>query len=104
MTADAGRTCAWCERPAVCEVEVQPAEYQTVSHVDAVSGDQITGRRLLRLAIIAAVCDAHRDITIGQPRPVVRPRHGSARGPQLDLFASAERERLRNAIIGGRGR
>jgi hypothetical protein len=104
MTGHAARACAWCERPAVCEVEVQPAEYQTVSAVDAVNGDQVTGRRLLRLAIIAAACDAHRDITTGQPPAVVRPRHRSARGAQLDLFGGAEHERLRNAIARGRGR
>jgi hypothetical protein len=90
-----GRDCAWCGLPAVCEIEVQPAEYRTTSRVD---------RRLVRLAIVVAACDAHRDITIGQSRAVVSPRHRSARGPQLGLFASAEQQRMRDAILGERGR
>lgn len=83
---------------------MQPAEYQTTSRVDPVSGERIADRRLLRPAIVVAACDAHRDITIGQPRPVVRARHRSAPGAQPDLFASAEHERLHNAITGIRGR
>jgi hypothetical protein len=103
MNSRGPHECAWCAAAAVCEIEVQPAEYQTVSHVDPVSGERITGRRLLRLAIVVAVCDAPRDITIGQPRAVVHPRHHCARGRQLDLFASAQHERLRDAIAGDRG-
>jgi hypothetical protein len=99
-----GRDCAWCGLPAVCEIEVQPAEYRTVSRRDAVSGERIADRRLVRLAIRVAACDAHRDITIGQPRAVVSPRHRSARGPQLGLFASAEQQRMRDAILGERSR
>jgi hypothetical protein len=56
------------------------------------------------LAIVAAACDAHRDITTGQPRAVVSPRHRSARGPQLGLFASTQAERMRDAILGERDR
>jgi hypothetical protein len=48
--------------------------------------------------------DAHRDITTGQPRAVVSPRHRSARGPQLGLFASTQAERMRDAILGERDR
>jgi hypothetical protein len=99
-----GRDCAWCGLPAVCEIEVQPAEYRTTSRVDPVNGERVADRRLVRLAIVAAACDAHRDITIGQPRAVVSPRHRSARGPQLGLFASAEQQRMRDAITGKRGR
>jgi hypothetical protein len=99
-----GRDCAWCGLPAVCEIEVQPAEYRTSSRVDPLTGERITDRRLARLAIVAAACDAHRDITIGQPRPVVSPRHRSARGSQLGLFASAEQQRMRDTISGKRGR
>jgi hypothetical protein len=95
-----GRDCAWCGLPAVCEIEVQPAEYRTTSRRDPVSGERVADRRLVRLAIVAAACDAHRDITIGQPRPVVSPRHRSARGAQLGLFASAEQQRMRDAIAG----
>jgi hypothetical protein len=89
---------------AVCEIEVQPAEYGTTSRTDPVSGERVADRRLVRLAILAAACDAHRDITIGQPRPVVSPRHRSAPGPQLGLFASAEQQRMRDAITGKPGR
>jgi hypothetical protein len=99
-----GRDCAWCGRPAVCEIEVQPAEYRTTSRTDPVSGERITDRRLVRLAIVAAVCDTHRDITTGQRRPVLSPRHRSARGPQLGLFASPRAERMRDAIVGERDR
>jgi hypothetical protein len=99
-----GRDCAWCGLPAVCEIEVQPAEYRTTSRTDPVSGDRITDRRLVRLAIVTAACDKHRDITTGQPRRVVSPRHRSARGPQLGLFAGAEQQRMRDAIVGERGR
>jgi hypothetical protein len=83
---------------------VQPAEYRTTSRVDAVTGERIADRRLVRLAIVAAACDAHRDITTGQPRAVVSPRHRSARGLQLGLFASAQAERMRDAILGERDR
>jgi hypothetical protein len=99
-----GRDCAWCGLPAVCEIEVQPAEYRATSRTDPVSGERITDRRLVRLAILAAACDAHRDITIGQARAVVSPRHRSARGSQLGLFAGAEQERMRDAIMGERER
>jgi hypothetical protein len=99
-----GRDCAWCGLPAVCEIEVQPAEYRTTSRTDPVSGERVADRRLERLAIVAAACDAHRDITHGQPRPVVSPRHRSGRGPQLGLFASTRVERMRDAITGGRDR
>lgn len=98
-----GRDCAWCGLPAVCEIEVQAAKYRTTSRVDPVTGERSVDRRLVRLAIVAAACDAHRDITTGQPRPVVSPRHRSARGPQLGLFASTQAERMRDAILGKRG-
>lgn len=99
-----GRDCAWCGLPAVCEIEVQPADYRTVSRRDPVSGERVTDRRLVRLAIVVAGCDAHRDITLGQPRAVVSPRHRSARGRQLGLFASTQAERMRDAIVGERDR
>jgi hypothetical protein len=96
-----GRDCAWCGLPAVCEIEVQPAEYRTTSRRDPVNGERVTDRRLVRLAIVVAACDAHRDITIGQPRPVVSPRHCSTkRGAQLGLSASTDEQRMRNAIGG----
>jgi hypothetical protein len=99
-----GRDCAWCGLPAVCEIEVQPAQYSATSRTDPVSGERITDRRLVRLAILAAACDAHRDITLGQPRPVGSPRHRSARGSQLGLFASTQAERMRDVIVGERDR
>jgi hypothetical protein len=99
-----GRDCAWCGLPAVCEIEVQPAEYRTMSRTDPVSGERLTDRRLVRLAIVAAACDSHRDITTGQPRPVLSPRHRSAPGRQLGLFAGAEQQRMCDAIVGERGR
>jgi hypothetical protein len=99
-----GRDCAWCGLPAVCEVEVQPAEYRTTSRTDPVSGERIADRRLVRLAIVAAACDTHRDITTGQPRPVVSPRHRSAHAPQLRLFAKSQGERMRDAIVGEQDR
>jgi hypothetical protein len=101
-----GRDCAWCGLPAVCEIEVQPAEYRTTSRDDPVTGERIADRRLVRLAIVAAACDAHREITIGQPRPVVSPRHRSKSvgEPQLGLFASAQAERMRDAISRERDR
>jgi hypothetical protein len=99
-----GRVCAWCGLPAVCEIEVQPPEYRTTSRVDAVSGERVADRRLVRLAIVAAVCETHRDITLGQARPVVSPRHRCAREAQLGLFASTPGERMRDAIIRERER
>jgi hypothetical protein len=98
------RDCAWCGLPAVCEIEVQPAEYRSTSRRDPVTGERIADRRLVRLAIVVAACDAHRDITLGQARAVVSPRHRSARGPQLGLFASTQAERMRDAILGERDR
>jgi hypothetical protein len=99
-----GRDCAWCGLPAVCEIEVQPAEYRTTSRRDPVSGERVADRRVVRLAIVVAACHAHRDITAGQRRPVFSPRHRSAREPQLGLFASAQQQRMRDAITGKRDR
>jgi hypothetical protein len=90
--------------PAVCEIEVQPAEYRTSSQMDELSGERVADRRLVRLAILAAACETHRDITLGQPRPTVSPRHRSMRGAQLGLFASTLGEQLRDAIVRERER
>jgi hypothetical protein len=84
-----GRDCAWCGLPATAEVEVQPAHYRTVSRRDPVTGKRMTHQQFERAAVIAAVCDTHRQITHGQPAPVPIPRQRTARGvQQLGLFAS----------------
>jgi hypothetical protein len=83
-----GRDCAWCGLPAVGEVEVQPAQFRTVSRRDPVTGRRTTQQAFVRAAILAPVCTEHQDITTGQVRPVAIPRQTTARGvEQLDLFA-----------------
>jgi hypothetical protein len=96
-----GRGCAWCELPAVCDVETQPAQYRTVSRRDPVSGERVTHQRLLQAAIVVPACDEHRDITTGQAAPVGLPNRRKARGvDQLGLLVTADDARQRNAIYG----
>jgi hypothetical protein len=94
-----GRDCAWCGLPAVGEVEVQPAQYRTVSRKDPVTGKRAAHRAFVRAAIVAPICDEHQHITSGEPAPVAVPRKRTARGvEQLGMFATDPDERLRNAI------
>jgi hypothetical protein len=99
-----GRDCAWCGLPAVCEVEVQPAQYRTVGKVDPVIGDRSAYQRLVSRAIVVPACDEHQQITRDQQAPV-RPSRGRARDvEQLGLFVTDEDARLRNAIYHEVGR
>ena len=85
-----GRDCAWCGLPATCVVEVQPAQYRTVSRRDPVTGKRTARQVFERAAIVVAVCDTHQQVTVRQPAPVPIPRQRTARGiQQLDMFASA---------------
>jgi hypothetical protein len=94
-----GRDCAWCGQSAIGDVEVQPAQYRTVSRVDPVSGERTTHRRLVSAAIVVSACGEHQQITRGQAPPVWTPRAGRARDvEQLGLFVTDEDARLRNAI------
>jgi hypothetical protein len=84
-----GRDCAWCGLPAVCELEVQAAQFRTVSRRDPVRGARITHQRLLQAAIVVAVCDEHRHVTSGQAPAVAVPRQRKARDvDQLGLFTT----------------
>ena len=94
-----GRDCAWCGLPAVGELEIQPAQYRTVSRRDPVTGKRTTYQAFVRAAIVVAVCGEHEHIKTGQPAPVPIPRQRIAKGvEQLGMFASSEQERVRNAI------
>jgi hypothetical protein len=85
-----GQQCAWCGLPAVCDIEVQPAQYRTVSRVDPMTGRRTTHQRFVQAAIRVPACDDHKHITSGQPPPVPIPRERKAKGAdQLDLFATA---------------
>ena len=96
-----GQDCVWCARPAVGEIEVQPVHHRTVTKIDPVSGRRVPQRLLVQAAIVAAVCDDHKTITIAQPPPVRLPRQCKARGvQQLGLFAGADEVWQRNAISG----
>jgi hypothetical protein len=100
-----GQACAWCGLPAVCELEVQPAQYRTVSRVDPVSGQRVCEERVSRFAVVVPACDAHKGVTVGQPPPVGRLRQRTARDvDQLGLFVSPDEMRLRSAIRGETGR
>ncbi|MGH2943890.1 MAG: hypothetical protein ACRDLN_14060, partial [Solirubrobacteraceae bacterium] len=92
-----GRECAWCGLPAVCDVQVQPARYRTVSRIDPVTGRRVAQQRLVKAAIRVAACDEHRRVTSGQPPAVGVPRDRKATGvDQLGLFAPP-----RGGAIGG---
>jgi hypothetical protein len=92
-----GRECAWCVFPAVCEIEVQSARYRTVSRIDPMTGRRAAHQRLVQAAIRVPVCDAHKDVTVGQPPAVGIPRERKAKGiDQLDVFAAP-----RAGAIGG---
>jgi hypothetical protein len=100
-----GRDCAWCGLPAVGELEIQPAQYRTVTRRDPLSGSRTTHQRLLQAAIVVAVCDTHQHITSGQPAPVAVPcqRH-ALEVEQLGLFAVGTEARVRTAIYRETGR
>ena len=99
-----GRDCAWCALPAVCEIEVQPAQQRTVSRVDPVSGQRTTYQRLVQAAVVVAACDEHKQITTGQPPAVAVPCQRRAHDvDQLGLFVTADATRARNAIYGHSG-
>jgi hypothetical protein len=94
-----GCHCAWCGRPAVCELEIQAAQYRMVGRVDPIIGDRSAYQRLVHAAIVVAVCDTHQQITRGQHPPVAVscPRQASE-VEQLGLFAVGADARLRNAL------
>jgi hypothetical protein len=97
-----GQDCVWCGAPAVCEIEVQAAQYRSATRVDPISGERTSDRRLARAAIHAPACTEHKQVTRGQPPPVAVPCERRAAGDvdQLGLFVHADTARLRNAISG----
>jgi hypothetical protein len=101
-----GPGCAWCGLPAVAEVEVQPAQYRSVSRRDPVTGKRSSYQAFVCAAIVVPACDEHQHITTGHPPAVPVPRQRTAKGvEQLGMFpASTEQERLRNAIYRETGR
>jgi hypothetical protein len=95
-----GVECAWCGLPAVCDVQVQPAWFRTVSRIDPVSGRRVAHQQLVQGEIRVPVCDEHRHITTGQPSPPGIPRERKAKDvDQLDLFATANGQPV--SAIGG---
>jgi hypothetical protein len=84
-----GAGCAWCGLPAVCDVQVQPARYRSVSRLDPMTGRRTAHQRLVQAPIRVPVCDEHRDIATGQPPApgIPRERKTRERVDQLDLFA-----------------
>lgn len=96
-----GRDCAWCGLPAVCEIEVSPAEYRTVTRTDPVTGERVPDRRVSRFAVRVPACDTHKTVTAGQPPPVSPPCQRQARDfEQPALFVTADEAWRRNAIHG----
>jgi len=95
-----GEACAWCGRPAVAKVEVQPAQYRSLGRVDPIIGDRSAYQQLVRSAVRVPVCNEHAHITRRQPPPVGVPRERkTTRGvEQLGMFPVTADERLRNAI------
>jgi hypothetical protein len=91
-----GLGCAWCDLPAVGEVEISSAQYRTVTRRDPVTGARTSHQEFARAAIVVAVCDEHRHIRDGQPPAVAVPRQRTARDvDQLGLFATPVSESLR---------
>jgi hypothetical protein len=100
-----GRDCAWCGLPAVAELEIQPAQYRTVSRRDPMTGKRTAHQVFERAAIVVAVCGEHEHMTSGQPAAVAIPRQRTARGvEQLAMLPATSDERLRTAIHRETGR
>jgi hypothetical protein len=53
--------CAWCGGPAVAVVTVEPAVYRTTTKTDPRTGQRVTAKECVRLAIQADACLTHRD-------------------------------------------
>jgi len=98
-----GAGCAWCGLPAVARVEVQPAQYRTLTRKDPITGRRVAHQESVRAAIRVPVCGEHEHITRGQPAPVPVPRTASD-VEQLGMFPATAEERLRNAIYREIGR
>jgi hypothetical protein len=94
-----GRECAWCTRPAVCEIEVQPAEQRTITRVDPITGERTSHQRLVRSAITVPACNEHAQITTGQPPRVAIPRERRAHDvDQLGLFGGPRQDAIHGPI------
>jgi hypothetical protein len=68
--------CAWCDQPAIAEIEVEGTRFRVKTIRDPQTGDLRHGRELIQRAITAPVCPAHFDITNrgAPPRPSPRAR------------------------------
>lgn len=81
-------TCAWCDRPAVETVEVEPAQHRMVRQRSEFTGELTVAPVTIKFAIYANVCPDHltvRDREGGKPLRDLR--RAQARGvAQLDVF------------------
>jgi hypothetical protein len=92
-------TCAWCERPAVETIEVEPAQQRMVTQRSEFTGELITAPVTTRFAVYANVCPAHltvRDREGGKPIRDLR-RTQAVDVLQLDIFGN-------EVVVGARGR
>lgn len=99
-------TCAWCDRPGVEQIVVEPARYHTVSIMSPKTGKMVNAEQASRFAITVWACRDHltvRDREGGTP--VGDPRRRHAKGvEQLDIFGGSSLDaRKPNNAIGGVG-
>lgn len=99
-----GRFCAWCGEPAIGSIEVEPAQYRTVTKRSAITGEITRASEIARFEIRADVCASHWEICDRVPgQPVSDPRRRKAKGVvQLDLFGgeTSHKRKPDNAIRG----
>lgn len=99
-----GHFCAWCGEPAVGAIEVEPAQYRTVTMRSAITGEITRAQEISRFAIVADVCERHRSIRDRAPgQTAADPRRRKAKGiVQLDLFGgqTSDARKPDNAIRG----
>jgi hypothetical protein len=91
-------SCAWCERPAVETVEVEPAQHRMVTQRSEFTGELVTAPVTTKFAVYANVCPAHLEIRDREgAKPVRDLRRAQAKGVvQLDIFG--------NEIVSGAGK
>lgn len=83
-------SCAWCERPAVETIEIEPAQHRMVKMRSEFTGELVVAPVTTRFAVYANVCPAHLDVRDREGgKPIRDLRRAQAKGVvQLDIFGN----------------